>query len=378
LLAATVDRAPRLTEEGMIDYRDHSAIDIVVAGTELMRRIPATPGTDGFNVRGELMVPEPGRDDPFDTHLQGSQVSSQDPNLLAASRAGMPVRVRCGVNVEPVLRVKEVNLATGNLQFDGTVQVDGEVNAGMKIEATGDIVVAGTVDGAHLTAGGNVHVAGGVIAHAQITAAGSVSARFAEGATIRAHDGIFLDDMAMDCDLLSMNSVHVGVKSTQRGKVVGGVCVAAMLVKAPTLGSTKSNITKVSVGSNPELEAQYRALLERIEKESTNEDNLKKLVQTLTKQGDPKGMLTRVQAAWRQAVQVWGKSLAERGEMDKELAQSRNARIDVGLGTSGEIDLTLGSRKLRTRKEFGPGKFSVDTKSDLVFTDPAGQAVKVA
>ena len=378
LLAATVDRAPRLNEEGLIDYREHAAIDVVAAGTELMRRIPATPGKDGFNVRGEVIDPVPGRDDPFDTNLQGAQVSATDPDLLAASRAGMPVRVRCGINVEPVLRVKEVNLATGNLHFDGTVQVDGEVNPGMKIDATGDIVVGGTVDGASLRAGGNIHVGGGIISHAQLHAAGSVSARFAEAAVIEAHDGIFLDDMAMDCELRSMNSVHVGIKSTQRGKLVGGMCMAAMLVKAPTLGSNKGNITKVTVGSNPELEARYRELQERIDKEATNEDNLKRLVHTITKQGDPKGMLGRAQTAWRQAVQVWGKSLAERGELDKELAQSRNARIETSLGTSGEIDMTLGTRKLRTRKEFGPGKFSVDTKSDLVFTDPSGQAIKLA
>lgn len=378
LLTATVDRAPQLNEEGLIDYREHNAIDVVEAGAQLMRRIPATPGTDGFNVRGEVLDPCPGRDEPFDRNLLGSQVSADDPNLLAATRAGLPVRVACGINVEPVLRVKEVNLATGNLHFDGTVQVDGEVNPGMKVQATGDIVVGGTVDGASLTAGGNIHVGGGIISHANLHAKGTVSARFAEGATIFAHDAICLDDMAMDCELRSMNSVMVGLKSTQRGKLVGGTCIAAMLVKTPTLGSSKGNITKVSVGSNPELEARYRELQERIEKESANEDNLKRLVHTLTKQGDPKGVLPRVQTAWRQAVQVWGKSLAERGEMDKELAQSRNARIETALGTSGEIDLILGNRKLRTRKEFGPGKFSVDTKSELVFTDPSGQAVKIA
>lgn len=378
LLAATVDRAPQLNEEGLIDYREHHAIDVVEAGTELMRRIPATPGTDGCNVRGEVLRAVPGRDDPFDSTLHGAQVSAADPDVLAASRAGLPVRVRCGVNVEPLLRVREVNLATGNLHFDGTVQVDGEVNPHMKIEATGDIVVGGTVDGAQLKAGGNIHVGGGVIAHSVLEAGGTVSARFAEAATIVAHQAIYLDDMAMDCELRSMNTVHVGVKATQRGKLVGGVCVAAMLVKAPTLGSNKSGMTKVAVGSNPELEAKFRVLQERIDVEKSNEDKLKILVNTITKQGDPKGMLPKVQLAWRQAVQVWGKSLAERGELEKELQQFRNARIEVSLGTSGEIDLTLGSRKLRTRKEFGPGKFSVDTKSDLVFTDPSGQAIKLA
>jgi uncharacterized protein (DUF342 family) len=151
-----------------------------------------------------------------------------------------------------------------------------------------------------------------------------------------------------------------------------------MLVKVPTLGSSKGAVTRVAVGANPELEARFKELQERIAKEAENENNLKRLVQTLTKQGDPKGMLPRAQVAWRQAVQVWGKSLAERTELEKQLAQSRNARVEMLIGSSGEVDLALGSRRIKFRKEFGPGAFSIDTNTDLIFTTPAGQATKIA
>lgn len=55
--------------------------------------------------------------------------------------------------VEPILRVAEVNMATGNIHYDGTVQVDGEVQHGMLVQASGDIIVSGTVDGGVLEAG---------------------------------------------------------------------------------------------------------------------------------------------------------------------------------------------------------------------------------
>ena len=104
-----------------------------------MRRIPATPGIEGRTIKGAVIAPRPGRDEPFAAQLIGAEIDSADPNILKASVTGQPVRVPCGVMVEPVLRVPEVNLATGNIYFDGTVQVDGDVNNTMKVQASGDI-----------------------------------------------------------------------------------------------------------------------------------------------------------------------------------------------------------------------------------------------
>jgi hypothetical protein len=148
-----------------------------------------------------------------------------------------------------------------------------------------------------------------------------------------------------------------------------------MLLRVPILGSGKGGVTQVTVGSNPELEARYQALQERIAKEKENEDNLQKLSHHLASIGDPKGMLDRVKASWRQAAQVWGKSLAERGELDVQLAKARSAKVEIGVGTEGMVELAFGSRKLRLRKEYGKGTLSLDKETRVVFTDPSGQAV---
>ena len=154
LLPKTTDRAPKLDANGLIDYREHGGITVVKPGEALMRRVPPTPGVAGHTVRGRELPPRAGVDEPFAPALAGAQVASDDPNLLKAAVTGQPVLVDRGVTVEPLLRVKEVNLATGNIYFDGTVQVDGEVMHGMKVQASGDIVVGGTVDGGLLEAGG--------------------------------------------------------------------------------------------------------------------------------------------------------------------------------------------------------------------------------
>ena len=377
LIPLTADRAHKLDENGLIDYREHGSTTVVQAGASLMRRQPATAGVDGRTVRGQVLTARPGHDEPFAAQLAGAQVARDDPDLLQASVTGQPVRVKCGVMVEAILRVAEVNMTTGNIHYDGTVHVDGEVLQGMTVEASGDIVVGGMVDGGLLKAVGNIKVAGGVIAHAQLHAGGSVSARFAEGSHIYAGTMINLEDMALECRLQSLNQIVIGAGSPQRGRLVGGSATTMMLLKVPVLGSEKSGVVEVLMGVNPELDAKYEALQQRIDKEKAAEETLHKLVNHLTSAGDPKQILERVEASREHATQVLEESMAELEELDQQLALARNAKVEVGVGVAGAAELSFGKLTARMRREFGAGTFRVDGDGQIVFTDMTGYAVPV-
>lgn len=377
LIADSVDRAPKVNEQGLIDYREHGDIPVVSVGTALMRRTPATPGVPGKTVKGRVLPALAGRDTSFAAKLDGAETSAQDPNLLVAAVSGQPVLVTAGVTVEPILRLKEVNMATGNIHFDGTVHVTGEVIQGMKVQASGDIVVDGMVDSGQLDAGGNIQVAGGLIAHAKLHAGGAVTARFAEGAQITAGTVIAIGDMVIDCDLNSLNQIIIGGNSPQRGRLVGGTTAAALLLRVPLLGSSKAGVTKVVVGTNPELEARYAALLTRIESEKAVEANLDKLTKQLKAIGDPKHMLDRVKASRQHAVQVWGASLAEKQALEKELELALTARVEVSIGVEGAVDLMFGHKPVPLRREFEAGSFSMDAQAQVLFTDLAGQVLQL-
>ena len=374
LLDLTADRAPKLNESGLIDYREHSGIVVVRPGEPLMRRTPATDGVPGHTVKGRELSPRPGLDLAFSSQLEGAQPASGDPNLLEAAVAGQPVLVEHGVIVEPVLRVAEVNMASGNIHFEGTVQVEGDVTHGMKVQASGDIVVNGAVDGAQLEAGGDIHVAGGIIAKSQVRAQGAVSARFAEASSIHAGTVISIDDMALGCELESLNQIVIGDKQPQRSCLMGGSATAMMLLRVPLLGSNKAGTTVVKLGANAKLQAQLQALDERLLKEKATEENLQKLGKHLAVTGDPKGMLERVKATWRQAVQAWSKSLNERRELEEQMAVMLKARVEVLQGVDGAVDLSIGSKLARLRKEFSDGVFLIDPAEGLLFTDAAGRS----
>jgi len=374
LIAKTIDREPKLDENGMIDYREHGDIPVVKVGDALMRRVPGTPGLNGQTVKGIVLLATAGRDAVFASNLSGVQTSPDDPNLLVAAVNGQPIRVDGGMAVEPVLRLKEVNMATGNIHFDGTVHISGEVIQGMKVQASGDIVVDGMVDGGHLHAGGNIMVAGGVIAHAELHAGVSVSARFAESSQISAGTVIAISDMAIDCTLHSLHHILIGVHSPHHGRLVGGVTSAAMLLQVPVLGSAKACVTKVIVGEHPELDAKYAELEHRIEEEKAKEENLAKIIKQIKATGDPKGMLGRVKASRQHAMQVWGQSLAEEAALKRELAESLTAKIEVTVGVEGAVTVSFGKQTVPLRHDFEAGTFSIDpTTMAVIFTRQGGQ-----
>ncbi len=371
------NRAPLVDENGFIDYRERGAIQTVQPDTPLMRRIPATPGMDGCTVRGRILSPRPGRDVLFAKNLAGTQIDPNDPGVLLAAVAGQAVQVADGMIVEPVLKVAEVNMASGNIHFDGSVHIKGDVLQGLLVKATGDIVIRGMVDGGRLEAGGNITIAGGVIAHASVHAAGSVSARFAQGVKISAGTVIELHDMALDCQLDALNQILIGTQKPGRGRLVGGTATAMMLLRVPILGSTTSPITKVVLGANPELDAKYVALQECLLKQKQAEESLDQLEKQVAAAGDPTGMLPRIKQSRQRALQEWGKLLAERKELEAQIAAEETARLEISTSVDGAVDMLIDKQLVRLRTEYGAGVFSKNPVGHIVFTDAKEASVRV-
>lgn len=371
------NRAPQVDENGLIDYRERGAIQTVQPDAPLMRRIPATPGAEGCSVRGRVLPPRPGRDTPFASNLAGTQLDPKDPELLIAAVAGQAVQVASGMIVEPVLKINEVNMASGNIHFDGTVHIKGDVLQGLLVKTTGDIIVRGMVDGGKLEAGGNITIAGGIIARAEVKAAGSVTARFAQGVKISAGTVIDLQDMALDCQLDSLNQILIGTQKPGRGRLVGGSATTMMLLRVPILGSPTSPITKVVLGSNPELEAKYAALQECLAKQKQAEDSLDQLEKQITAAGDPKGMLPRIKQSRQHALQEWGKLLAERKEIEAQIATEEQARLEITTSVDGAVDMLFDKQLVRLRSEFGVGVFTKLPSGHVMFTDSKDASVRV-
>lgn len=376
LVEDTRNRQPKVDENGLIDYHELGDIPTVKVGQALMRRHPPTRGVDGHDVRGQLLPAKPGLDEPFDAPLHGVALSKEDPNLLMAAEPGQPVHTRCGVNVEKVLDLKNVNMATGNIHFVGTVEVKGDVAPGMKIEASGDILIKGMVEGAHIDAKGSVKIEGGVIAHATVNAGVSVEAKFVENSTVNAGTAIVIETMALHSDLQALNQILVGSETAKRSRLVGGSTRATMLVRTPTLGATAGGVTKIQVGVNPAFNARYQELEKEIDHKQAEADKLEKVLRHLEQHGDPRQMLDKVRPAWQLQLKEWGRLLEEKTALDHELALTQNARVEVTDEVAGDVDMAFGKVIRHLRSSFGAGAFHVDEGGQVVFSPSGGGSDK--
>ena len=256
-------QVPQLSDDDTADYRNLGDIISVSLGDPLMRRTPPTLGVPGVNLLGRELPTSDGCEFPFSDHLTGIACDLRDCDLMIAAISGYPVIIPGGVIVEPVLKLKRVDLSTGNLRFKGSLEIAGDVCEGMEVTATEGITVAGIVEAARVKAGGDIVVQGGVIGHgkqgearlemAQIEAGGAVTVQFAENTIITASGDIVVRELSMQSELTSGGSILVGEKGGRKGHVIGGFCRASSLVHAVVIGSHAGVPTMIEVGVDPSL-----------------------------------------------------------------------------------------------------------------------------
>ena len=245
---------PQELDHGKVDLRDLGAIVTVKAGTPMMRRHPATVGIPGFTVTGQNLPAKDGKDSPISAG-EGTFLSPDDPDLLIASRAGLPCQEKAGMKVDEVLSVKQVDARHGHIDFEGGLIVNGDVNPGMKIRVSGDIVIGGFIEGGVIEAGGSITVRHGIIGRrneqgeflCQLNAQGEIHASYAQYAQLEAGGDIQIQSQLSHCYSRSGQDIKVGDSSMRKGTLLGGTSIANRLITAPTLGAEAANHTRLQI-----------------------------------------------------------------------------------------------------------------------------------
>ncbi|RNC66612.1 MAG: DUF342 domain-containing protein [Desulfuromonadales bacterium] len=392
------NRESRFDENEVVDFRDLGEIISVTAGTPLMRRIPPVPGKPGENILGKEIPPPPVKNVEFAPNLSGTAYAPDDPNLLLAAIDGQPVLVTGGVTVEPVIKLKNIDLSTGNLTFKGTIDVAGDVTAGMTVKATGDIIIGGVVEAATVEADGNIEVRGGIIGQgetkteaeghdhetARIRAKGTVSALFVESAFVEAGDTIEVHGFAMQSDLLAGNRIIVGDGGSGKGSIIGGSCQAVTLVQAATLGSRAGVHTLVSVGADPHVKGKLSTVkLKLQEKERELEEIGKKLDYLMSVTASQRQLmeigskldcassaipnedqLNRTREAKEKLVTAISELAGEKKRLQKRLERVAEAQITAGKAVLSGVIISIGNQSLQIVDDLtGSTTFKIEDNS---------------
>ena len=191
---------------------------------------------------------------------------SEDKREIYSQVDGHVTLVDNKVFVSNVMTVENVDLSTGDIEYEGNLQVNGNVCSNFRIKVQGDVEVRGVVEGAEIFAGGNVTIARGVngMSKGHIKAGGNIIAKYIENAAIEAM-GYVQADSILHSRVMAGTEIRVGGK---KGFITGGYVCATNLVEVKTLGSELGANTIVEIGVSPELKQRYEYLQEQLDKDN--------------------------------------------------------------------------------------------------------------
>lgn len=251
---------PTIREDGSVDFFNLNTISHCRKGQVLARIIPEVKGQSGRNIFGVEL--EPREVKPILFHF-GRNIDVSEDNLSLISKVdGHVTLVEDKVFVSDILEVENVDNSTGNIEFEGSVQINGNVISNFAVNAKGNVIVNGVVEGAVITAGGDIVIARGMngMGKGKLQAGGNIIAKFLENVEASA-GGYVQTESILHSNVSAEKYIDVDGK---RGFITGGHVVAAEKLSVKTLGSEMGASTVVEVGANPKMKEEYLQLQKNI------------------------------------------------------------------------------------------------------------------
>lgn len=260
LFETDLRRKPTQKEDGSVDYFHMTIINQCRAGDMLARILPEQPGKEGFDIYGHAIPPRLAK--PAVLKFGRNITLSDDKKEIYAAVDGHVSLVDDKVFLSDVYEVEDVGVATGNIEFEGSVQVNGDVSENFEVKAGGHVIVNGIVEGARIVAGGNIIIAKGMngMQKGFLKAGGNVVVKFLENARVVAGGYV-------EAEAILHSRVSSGSEVTVDGKkavIVGGYVQAASRIISKFIGAQMGATTILEVGVNPLIKTQYTRMQKAI------------------------------------------------------------------------------------------------------------------
>ncbi len=265
---------------GRINLKELRFIDNRKEGDILAVLLPPVSAQDGSTVTGRSIPAS--RDDTVVQIPAGENTRfNADHSELYAATDGN-VRLRDGlIIVEPVVEVENVDYATGNIHFDGSVVVIGHVADGFTVEAGGTIQVGKGVGRATLRAGENILLTTGMNGNDEgvLECGGNLFARYLESCTVRCKGNVFVEEAIMHSFVSAWSHC---ILNGRRAEFIAGEALVGGSFWCRKLGNIYDAPTFVSLGTPPERYEEYRSGHRRLYQLEEQIDSLESKLQRLS------------------------------------------------------------------------------------------------
>ncbi|MFD2445610.1 DUF342 domain-containing protein [Bacillus sp. CGMCC 1.16607] len=286
------DRKPTIKSDGKADFYDMNFIDEVKIGDWLGEKILPTDGTPGRTITGEIIPPKKGKNINLLYDRKTVEELEEDGKVVLRALVDGVVEINgCKISVGKHLLINEdVGVATGNIDFNGSITITGIVQDGYSVVATKDIAIQGEmgISGVEkiISYHGDVFIKGGV---------------FGKGdSLIKAGKNIFVKH-ANECLIEAGESIHIGIYSIgstlkannifthpTKGKIIGGMIEAKGRVIAGTIGNhfERKTIIQVEGINRGKILNEIKEIVKKYEEHAILIEKLKSQIVILEKNID--------------------------------------------------------------------------------------------
>ena len=366
---------PKKREDGSVDMRDLGDIICVTIGEPIAKKIPFTTGKQGYTVTATSLPAEPGNDIPL-VSGEGTAISPSNQNILLSEKVGLPKVIANGMAVDEIYKIKNVTVATGNINFTGSVIIDGDVNDGMKVIASGDVTVGGFVESATIEAGGDVTISGGIIGKkhdiektkvtdvamsVSINAKGNIYAKYCQYAEISCSKDVRIENQLLHSLLNIQGGLKVGTEEKSNGKLIGGYIKAGTFVTAGIVGATAGSNTVIHFEHEmmkfkelmDDLEERYKFDSEKTTELKAATNKLRKLPKDKV---NPE-ILAKVISTYQFHAKRMGELLLEKEVLEQTtLEYMESIYVEATEKLHHGVQLIIDNFNDRTRREYGPSR----------------------
>ncbi len=273
LFRTELPSTPKENKDGSVDYLNVDLFEQVQKGQKIAIYHKATGGTAGFTLTGQILMPKRGKEVPA---LRGKNFHISGDGLEYFSDIDGKVEFKNGrIEISNYFEIRDdVDATYGNVTFKGDVVINGAVRTGMRVVAGGSVTITGVVEGAEITAGGDVLLRSGVLGNGKcyISSDGNVIGKFIENANVMCKGKI-------NCNYLMNSTVTAwqGVElEGRRSSIIGGRTSSLNYIKVNNLGNDVELPTHVQVGIDTAFYGRVMGLQKKVDMVSSEIATLEK------------------------------------------------------------------------------------------------------
>lgn len=321
---------PKLLPDGSVDFQSVEWFEFVKAGQILAVYHEAGYGSSGYTVTGKELPVRRGKEKSV---LTGKGfMLLEDKKTYVATISGRIELKGQKIEIDKTLLMDEVSLATGNVNFDGSVMITGNVGVGSVINAAGDVFVNGFVEAANIDCRGSIFLRQGVNGNGTgfIRAGKDIEGRFFESCQVEAGGDIFAS-YCLNCQISAGNKLRI---IGSNGMLAGGTAYAERGMEVQYIGNRVGLATRIRLGVNDAVLKRQSIIDQKIEEVNKELFIFKNAYLDFQKKYPPEirnvmDMYLKIESAIYTKEKEMGELLQQKQQIESELKKVKNAEVIV-------------------------------------------------